>query len=101
MVVLMMLVWFTVVLKSRETTDHRYLPSHLFKVKLDFLRPALVSPVFGRLRRPDVSEVETVEGVLAVPLEPHDQRHRPGGAGGGVTRQGDAPADVTQDLHGT
>ena len=75
--------------------------SHLFKVELDFLRPALVGPVFGRLRRPDVSEVETVEGVLAVPLEPHHQRHRPAGAGGGVTGQRDTPANVAQHLHRT
>ena len=61
----------------------------------------MVGSVFGRLRRSAVSEVEAVEGVLAVPLEPHDQRHRPAGAGGGVAGQGDAPSYVAQHLHWT
>ena len=46
----------------------------------------------------DISQVQAVDGVLRVPLEPHDQAHRLGGGGGGVTRQGDAATHVAKHL---
>ena len=45
-----------------------------------------------------IPQVEAVDGVLRVPLEPHDQAHRLGGGGGGVTRQGDAATHVAKHL---
>ena len=43
-------------------------------------------------------QVQAVDGVLRVPLEPHDQAHRLSGARGGVTRQGDAATHVAKHL---
>ena len=46
----------------------------------------------------DISQVQAVDGVLRVPLEPHDEADSLGGGGGGVAGQRDAPPHVTQHL---
>ena len=45
-----------------------------------------------------IPQVQAVDGVLSVPLEPHDQAHRLGGGRGGVTGQGDAATHVAKHL---
>ena len=72
--------------------------SHLFKMKLDPLRPVVVGPVLGSRHLTDVPQVQAVERILAVPLEPHDQGHGPLRAGGGVAGQRDGPTNVAEHL---
>ena len=68
-------------------------------MKLDLPGPAVMSPVLGRLHLVDVPEVEAVEGILGVPLEPHDEGHGPARAGGCVAGERHTPANVAKHLH--